>query len=969
MPDVVRHRYTRDILLELSDPDRRLSTTSKIAIDRVFSGSGLTIPTRLTPRRDKSQHRQYAANYANLTSVRSQRAISRKPQKAASYRGVNASNLVEIRTVKALKSTSPKLPSIYMTNCRSLNQPKLDELRNIATTHSPELICLTETWLDDAKTPQTTIQGYSGYFSNRTDRIGGGVAMFVPTYMPVTLLSSFTTTTVSSLWLLVQVSQIRSVIVATVYHPPRADESTTLEHIEASLARFTLEHPNASIILTGDFNRLPLDNILAQFNLLERVNFATCGTATLDNIYTNADEYQQADQLAPISTNDHCGILLHGQPLRSARYIRIKRRVYTSESRERILLELTLEDWSSVLQSESLDTKVESLHCIITRLLDLHAPYKTIKAQLSTIQKLIRARDQAFKRGCPSWVLLRRLVQRKISTAKRTFVRDELNKVPDSKRWWCTLKQLMNGDTTKSNSTSLTINNKRLSTEELCENLNSYFSSVGGDLISRPVNVRSSNSAPLDTVSIGEVKRLLSGLDTTKSTSSSDFPTWISKEGREDICIPLHDIVNSMLGSSTYPSSWKCAEIRPIPKVPSPRDPKDFRPISLLFHLGKLCEQVIINKLSHTIRTSLSRNQYAYQQGFGTTDALIHLIDDWTRELDKRSSPTVKTVCLDFSKAFDRLQRDVLIAKLHKLNVNTNLIAIISHFLTGRKQCVKVETSSSTTADIKVGTPQGTKLGPALWLIYVDDLLENSPSSCVKYADDTTVYHTQHAHVETSLRMAETWSEQNSMALNASKTIVMELSLTSRSNAESLELNLLGDRLETSNVAKFLGVHIDSRLTFNVHIQKTTSKCSSRLYFMRLLRRMGLSNDGLLTFYKANIRSVLTYACPAWKPLLSKLNCDRLEQIQRSATRIILPELPYDERCQSLKLVPLCDFIDTQCTNHFISLSSTPSHPLYPRLTFNNARRSGRSRKQFRPATCRTSKYKSSFLQHFMAIF
>ena len=151
-----------------------------------------------------------------------------------------------------------------------------------------------------------------------------------------------------------------------------------------------------------------------------------------------------------------------------------------------------------------------------------------------------------------------------------------------------------------------------------------------------------------------------------------------------------------------------------------PSQYKDFRPISLLYHLGKLAEDVVINKLKYKLTEIVDVNQFAYQSKIGTVDAVMQLVDDITNELDKPNIKCMLLASVDFSKAFDRLQPAVLVGKM-KSYVNLNLIQLVQSFLDNRQQCVKYNGMYSSNIDCKVGTPQGTKLGPILWLIYCND--------------------------------------------------------------------------------------------------------------------------------------------------------------------------------------------------------------------------------------------------------
>ena len=465
----------------------------------------------------------------------------------------------------------------------------------------------------------------------------------------------------------------------------------------------------------------------------------------------------------------------------------------------------------------------------------------------------------------------------------------------------------------------------------------------------------------------------LKHLNVSKATSEEDFPTWVSVEGREDICTPLQDIINTMLSSLQFPDKWKRAQISPIPKTPHPSKLKDYRPISLLFHLGKLAEDIIIEKLRHKLQLIIEPSQYAYQCKLGTVDALIQLLDDYTHYLDQPDTKYVQSASLDFSKAFDKLQPAILLRKMEDYGFNPNVVLLIQDFLTRRTQCVKYGGEKSSYINLHVGSPQGTKIGPVLWLIYSNDLRAEGFNH-IKYADDTTFFAAvknteEHSTIAPAIKATIDWSENNNMQLNTDKTVVMNTCLSHR-NTYDTSVKIGEVSLTPSPSTRFLGVIIDYKLTFSNHTSELTAKCNSRIFLMRKLRTLGLSNDGLKTFYLTNIRSVICYAAPAWFCLLLNHDKNKLESIQRTATKIILPDVEYADRLKLLGIPLLTDFMFFISANHFSSIRNNPSHPLHSRLSFNSsARKSARTNTTFHPPKCRTQKRSNSFFNFFMTFY
>ena len=238
-----------------------------------------------------------------------------------------------------------------------------------------------------------------------------------------------------------------------------------------------------------------------------------------------------------------------------------------------------------------------------------------------------------------------------------------------------------------------------------------------------------------------------------------------------------------------------------------------------------------------------------------------------------------------------------------------------------------------------MGAPQGTKLGPWLWLVYINDLETDSPM--VKYADDISVYRPfskseSDGQLQTSLDSISDWASKNNMLINTGNTNMLNLTLSWPKYTTTLEMN--NRSIESCNSAKLLGVMVDGRLNFSQHVDMICSKMGSRLYGMRSLRRLGLNSAGLLKYYTANIRSALTYACPAWSPLITKAKMKQIIQIERRALKIANPNISYEEACEIHQLSPIDTFIESICIRHIRNIYENPEHPLNKLLVPNTSR-------------------------------
>lgn len=955
----LRITYSREDILRLKNTNIHSYEIVNSVVHQDLASVNLN--KGLTPRKTKRGHR-------------SRKHRHRKQLK----RGVNRNNLIYIKAKSNNKERkSCYLPALLYTNCRSINTWKLEELTVYTNIHKPDIICLTETWLNSIKQECIHINGYNAHFVNRLDRSGGGVAILCNTNLHVKVLSTHTTTKLSALWILV--NSFIPIIIACIYHPPTESNITTLEYISSTLIDLTETHKKAKIIITGDFNRLDLSNISQQYGLKNLVKFNTRKDALLDLILTDITYYQQAIKLAPLATNDHNTILLERKSIKQHTYTKTVRRLYTEDRKHQVLAEIAKINWNCVLSAPSVHEKASILQQVVRDIVDKHCPFKTIKVRMDKppwitdrICKLIRARDKAYRKGCASWKVIKHFVQRTIRSEKRKYIKAKLNDNLNVKAWWQCLNNIL-GKSKSKQETCMFSNNSSTSPMNLCEQLNNYFISIGRPSSTTTPPPCTPNNDCLQELSIGEIKFMLKQLDTSKATNTEDFPIWISKCGSEDICVPFQDIINTMFKTCEFPNIWKRAQIKPIAKVKNPTQPSDYRPISLLFHLGKVAEQTILNKMTDQINNSVTKNQFAYRHYGSTTDALLQLIDDCTRLLDDPAINGIQCACLDFSKAFDKMDHSILIHKLATYKFNSGIINLIQSFLNNRLQCVKIKDTTSCYKSITTGTPQGTKLGPMLWIIYINDL-ELPHTYTMKYADDTTLYiplngDTTHS-ITTSINQAHEWSIKNNMLLNESKTVVINISGSRKNTADFPPVyNPNGQVIEPSDTARLLGVIIDTKLNFTAHVKETIKKCNSRIHQMKKLKAFGMNQKGLLIYYKSNIRSLLTNATPAWYSLLTDENRELLDKVQQAATRVISPDLDYENRLSYLNLSKLEAFIEQQSVNHFYKIWTNDSHNLYERLCFNNDRKSKRINKVFRVPKCKTSKRQCSFFIKHMSKF
>ena len=360
-----------------------------------------------------------------------------------------------------------------------------------------------------------------------------------------------------------------------------------------------------------------------------------------------------------------------------------------------------------------------------------------------------------------------------------------------------------------------------------------------------------------------------------------------------ELATPVASIFNASISQALVPLQWKVADVIPIPKTNPVEDLNtDFRPISLTATLSKILESFYAEWILDSIYHKLDPRQFGALAGSSSVDALISLLHSLYADTDGNGK-TVRVFLLDFSKAFDRINYKILISKMRKLDINESITNWVIDFLSGRKQRVKISGVFSDWLPVNGGVPQGTVLGPILFLIMVNDLVVDHDRRW-KFVDDTSVSEVinknEMGKMQCLVNDINTWCMKNDMKLNQTKCKDMIISFALE-HPKLDPIFIKEHELVPASSAKILGMYISVDLKWNTHITHIASKASKRLYFLRLLKRSGVDRYSLLTVFTTCIRPVLEYGCQARSYGITQYLSDEIERIQKRALRIIHPDL------------------------------------------------------------------------------
>ena len=385
---------------------------------------------------------------------------------------------------------------------------------------------------------------------------------------------------------------------------------------------------------------------------------------------------------------------------------------------------------------------------------------------------------------------------------------------------------------------------------------------------------------------------LISSLDTSKSTGADGVSAKMLKSTAPFIAKSLTKLFNKSLRSGKFPSDWKVARVVPIPKGGDPESPANYRPISILSILSKLLEKHLHDLLTHhlNIFSPLSEHQWGFTSGKSTTSALISYAHDCQEALDCGNE--LCSVFFDLSKAFDTVPHQQLLFKLFELQVDPFLIRWVSNYLIDRTQSVVLGGAQSNSLPVVSGVPQGSVLGPLLFLIYINGVSASvTDSKITLYADDIALYKIirnprDYTLLQGDITSVCSWIADNYLVLNILKCCYMVFSRKHHPTLPNAPL-YVGDShaLNKRDHFKYLGVNFSTDLTWSYHINTICKKTRSLIGLLYRNFYQFSNPSTLLKLYKSLIRPHMEYACAVWDPHLAK-DVKLMEDVQKFALRV-----------------------------------------------------------------------------------
>ena len=753
-------------------------------------------------------------------------------------------------------------------------------------------------------------------------------------------------------------------LIGGVYRLPNTDVKDFCQTIN----RLIEPHRSFEIVLLGDFNICLLQDNCQKHELQNTMQanslFPTILTPTrvasvlrdgnllttktlIDNIYLNTQnnfksgtlEVSISDHYPVFTTLSECKIpdnkdetvieyrLINDVTLRKFRY---------ALENNTELCELNINSTSQAAFSKFLE--------IFSKLYEHYFPIKQLKLtrkglykpwiNLSLISRM-KIKDNLFK------LSKRNLIDRKIFTdfrnslnthiriAKSEYYTSKFNENEGNiKETWKTINGAIKSKRKTNNTINLKEDNVTIDNKEVPNKFNNYFTDIANKLTSAlptPLHDASSylkdrinNTFFMTPILKDEISKAMSKLK-YNGKSSKTISTLVLKDNTIKLSEILTSLLNSCISNGYFPNELKIGCITPLYKNGSKCDIKNYRPVCSLSPFSKIFERLIYNRMIDFIDKNniLSTNQFGFRKGLSTESAIIQFIDKVHNGLSKRQHTIA--VFMDLSKAFDVLDHNILSKKLEHYGFRGKFLELLMSFISNRNYFVSANGFKSNTKTVNIGVPQGSTLGPLLFLIYVNDMCNSSSIlNFTQFADDTTITHSGTNlniltnELEKELEKVLDWLLANKLIINLTKTHSMLF--TNKITDRKINLRVKNTTLEQKSECRFLGVIVDENINWKSHINHVSNKITRIIALLRLLKYT-FPIHILKTLYMSLIQPYLNYCNLIWGAA-DKTIIEPLFLLQKKAIRIV-NRVPYLEHTkplfESMKTLTLFQLYDLNC--------------------------------------------------------
>lgn len=876
-----------------------------------------------------------------------------------------------------------------------------------------DVISICETRLNDNLSSLYSLNNYLNYFQNKSTS-GGGIVIYIrKTFQSFQLKHiSFQLPHIESLF--IKITHPHTYIVGMLYRPPNTNIADFLASMDTILQHLTNDS-RVPCYITGDFNInllkhktdnnvKELINLLYSYYMFPVVTKPTRVTQTsaslIDHIWTNDIHSHQNSGIMNITISDHFPVFASfSRSLTTTdTHKTITKTQITDENIVKFRQDLSVYSWEQDVKSINVD---EDYDIYVNKLLNIYHknfPTKTIliKEKFSdkpyitpAIKTSIKHRHKLQKLFA-KWPLTygeqfkryRNTLTTIIRQAKQNYYKTKLSECSgNNEKTWQTINNLIGRKKSQLPSFFSHNNTNLINNIDIAEGFNEYFSSVGKNL----AEAHSDHNAHNDTVvhykhflpppvpfslylkptTLSELRNVIANLKLT-SPGHDNIDIRVVKEC-SDIILPfLKYIINLSFQHGCFPKNLQISKVTPIYKKGSKSQLNNYRPISLLSTFSKIFEKVMVARLMDylTKHSLLTDHQYGFRPGFSTERAVHSLCRSMYHSLDMKCYQI--TLFCDLTKAFDTISHNILLDKLKVYGVRGPAYIWLKSYLNHRQQYTVINNTPSSMISIDYGIPQGSVLGPILFLIYINDIIYSSKKlNFLLFADDTTIYikghdllSLQHTMNEELIHVAN-WLKSNKLTLNYTKTnYIVSHSLLNQPAPTNIIINNIP--IHKVSEVNFLGIIIDNNLKWKAHIENIKTKLSKFTGIIYRIRAY-LNQENIKLVYSSLVYPSLLYCSAVWGGAYQTYT-QSLFITQKKLLRIMFNCNPYEHTnpyFQQHKILKVHDIIHLQtCLFVYTNLIMTNSTG----TEFEIMTHTGRRAHMLRIPLCRTSHAQQSVL-------
>lgn len=823
---------------------------------------------------------------------------------------------------------------------------------------SVQVVAIVESWLTQGIHDNEILpNGYSIYRRDRNSR-GGGILLCIHNSLPSKLIFSHC----RAEFLAVEICSNPSITIGLTYRSPNATDEQVSDLFKAIEELANIEH----LVILGDFNCPDINwqtlsggshcssrlcDLLFDHNLTQLVESPTHAKGNiLDLIITNSEDLFSNVWVEDSNKySDHfvVNFTIASFKLRKATTSKYSLVFdYTKADFEGMCSFLQDFDFSDFLQSDDVEDLWQDLKSILWEAINLYVPQARIHNKKMPkwftpdirhcINKLRHQRRTNTKN--PSTSLrtsiskAERALQEKINTARSMWERELVDNFADTSnnKIYLHIRSL-----SRLNSFP---NIMRLDSREAfdphdkAEIFNQYFHSVLTD----PSEPSIEESLPVlhDTLSTitfehENTYKALASIDPSKAMGIDEISPKVLKYCASALSEPVHHLFQSSINQGHLPREWKLHLVTPIFKSGDRSMVNNYRPISLLCIISKVLERLVFDHIIDFISDKvINQSQFGFLRGKSTIQQLLIFLEDITSYTSHNDQ--VDAVYLDFRKAFDSVPHAELLQKLRRCGITGKLWEWFKEYLSNRHQCTTIEQQRSGFLPVLSGVPQGSILGPILFILYLNDLPNCVlHSKILSFADDTKCYKVIQRVEDTNCLQEDldcicSWSSTWKLKFNLLKFALLHFN----SSQPELErcYTMCGAGISSCESHRDLGVILSSDMTWVKHYQSILSKAYGKLAMIRRTFSLSCPVATRKTLYISLIRSQLVYGSQLWRPMLIK-DVLKIEQLQRRATKYILQDYSsdYKSRLLSLNILPLMMLYELHDIMFFVNNVKNPS--------------------------------------------